>query len=649
MSQPSLPLSASQGHWLVATVFVTLVPHAEHLPAWLSAICGLLLLWRIEVDRGRCRAPARWLLIIIAAAAVVAVAVQYRHVMGKDPGLAVLAAFACLKLLESASVRDGRSAVLLCFFLQMGQFLNGQEIPVAVLTLMGIILALASLAALEGYATPRSLLKRSLWLLLASLPFMVTLFVLFPRLQGPLWGLPHDAFSGMTGLSDTMRPGSIGRLVQSGGIAFRARFEGLPPPPQERYWRGPVLSVFDGMTWKPGFSGLTREMPHDASGPAYRYRLTLEPHNLHWILALDFPRHEGRTTRYSTDLQLVSITPVRERRRYDLEAFPAAVAGRQAAPHALQRHLKLPAGSNPRMVSLGRDVAERLTSPLDRVGALIDAFRRQNLQYTLTPPRLGSHAADEFFFDSRQGFCEHFASAFAIAARAAGVPTRVVTGYQGGEVNPHDGTLVVRQSDAHAWVEIWTASGGWQRIDPTAASAPTRIDSGIAGALPDSDILPLFMQPRMAWLRALQWRWEALGNSWNQWVIGYNDERQQDFLRGLGFEFSGMGELLTAAGAVGGLLMLGLLAWSMRAPRRADRVDRLWDRFCGKLAGAGTERPQWMGPIEFARLAAAKHPGAAGPIEAIARRYAALRYGRGQAAPGALNGLAEDIKRLTLK
>lgn len=642
------PLDATAGRWLSLATAVTLLPHAQFLPIWLSVVSALLLLWRAAIDHRAGALPPKWLLLLLAVGVVAGTAVEYRHLMGKDPGLALLAGFACLKLLEARQVRDGRASVLLCFFLQMGQFLNGQEIPVAVVTALGTLLALGSLGVMEQPAGARAQLKASASLLALAAPFMLALFVLFPRIQGPLWGLPADAFSSLTGLSETMSPGSIGRLIQSGKIAFRAEFDGPAPPPRERYWRGPVLSNFDGRTWKPGFSTLTSTPPHDARGPVYAYRMTVEPHNQHWLLALDLPFHEGSDTRYSSELQLVAVAPLQVRRRFDLRAYPAAGTAPSELVHVVRRNLALPAGHNPRTVEFGRRIAAAHTDLARRVDALVSAFRDQGLKYTLAPPLLGEHASDEFFFDTRQGFCEHFASSFAIAARAAGIPSRVVTGYQGGEINPHDGSLVVRQSDAHAWVEVWLPGRGWLRVDPTAAANPTRIDSGIAGALPDSPSLPFFMQSEMAWLRALQFRWEAMSNTWNQWVIGYNEERQRQLLRGLGFEFESYHGLMAALLGVAGALILALIAWSLRGARRLDEIDRQWRRFCDKLARAGTPRPSWQGPLDFARSAAARHPSAAEQISRIAQAYACMRYGPG-GGKEALSALRHMINTLELR
>ncbi len=648
-ARPAPPLLRSHGHWLTAVIAVTLLPHVKYLPHWLSALCAMLLLWRTAVDSGSGRLPHSVLLLPAALAAAGAVGIEYGHLFGKDPGLALLAAFACLKLLEARSVRDGRALVLLSFFLQVGQFLNGQEIWVAAVTLAGTALTLASMSALQRRLAPAAALAAAGRLLLLAAPLTLVLFVLFPRIPGPLWGLPTDAFSALSGLSDSMSPGSISKLVQSGRIAFRADFEGPIPPPRERYWRGPVLSVFDGHSWKPGYSTLAREPSFDHTGPFYDYLLTLEPHNQPWLPALDYSYGTPPGARYSSDLQYMSITPLRTRMHIALRAYPQATAGVDEAPYRLRHDLRLPAGSNPRTAELGRQVADGHAAPAARIDALIRYFREQRLEYTLKPPLLGRHTADEFLFDTRQGFCEHFASAFAIAARAAGVPARVVTGYQGGELNPHDGGLVVRQSDAHAWVEVWLAGAGWRRVDPTATSNPRRIDSGIAEALPDSPALPLFMQPRMAWLRSLQLRWEAVENGWNQWILGYNDERQRNFLEILGLSNADYRQLVVALLIIVGTMMLAALAWSLRLHVGGDVLDRHWRLFCKRLARAGTRRAPWQGPLEFGAYAAGRHPSRAGEIDFIAQRYAQLRYGRDRPGRAAVTELGQRIRRLRLK
>lgn len=639
------PLARRHGDWLSLTVAVTLLPHVQYLPPWLIALCAVLVMWRLASDRGLTALPARLPLLLVATVVVVGSAIEYRHLLGKDPGLALLAGLAGLKLLESRTVRDGRALILLGFFLQMGQFLNGQEIWVAVLTLAGSLLAVATLMTLEVDGSARSALRTASTLLLQAAPFMLLLFVLFPRIQGPLWGLPADAFSSLTGLSESMTPGSISSLIRSGKIAFRAQFTSDPPPPRLLYWRGPVLSRFDGTTWRPGHASVSGTPPYRVSGPAHEYAMTLEAHDQHWLLALDFAGGPVPNAVFASDFRLLSITPVRARMRQQLRAYPETRVGLDERPRDLAANLHLPAGSNPRLQAFGQQIAAQNAAPARRVDALVAAFRSRDLKYTLSPGRLGQHAADEFFFDTRQGFCEHFSSSFAIAARAAGLPTRVVTGYQGGERNPLDGSLVVRQSDAHAWVEIWLDGRGWVRVDPTAAANPQRIDDGIAGALPDPDLLPLFMQPQLSWLRNLRYRWEATSNAWNQWVLGYNSERQRSFLGSLGFSALEWKHLIVKLTVVVGLLMLAFLAWALIKTRPQDALDRIWQRFCQRLARSGTQRPAWQGPLEFARRAAERHPEQAETILNIAARYARLRYGPSKASARELRALKDLIKR----
>ena len=267
-SRARTPLSAIHGRWLALTLLITLLPHSQYLPPWLSALCALLVVWRVAADGGLTRLPGRALLLLAAAAVVAGTAMHHHHLLGKDPGLALLAGLACLKLLESRVVRDGRALILLSFFLQLGQYLNGQEISVGIVTLLGTLFAVASLIALEADLGARASLRQSALLVMQALPFMLFLFLLFPRIQGPLWGLPADAYSSLTGLSDSMSPGSISELIRSGEVAFRAEFEQAPPPPRLRYWRGPIFSSFDGSTWRPGLSTIAETPAYTPTGPA---------------------------------------------------------------------------------------------------------------------------------------------------------------------------------------------------------------------------------------------------------------------------------------------------------------------------------------------------------------------------------------------
>ena len=625
------PLSASL--WLLATAAITLGPHAfTHLPAWLSAACVLALLWRIWALRVGAPRSHAVLIMLLACVAGLAIRLHYGHFFGKDPGVALLALLLCLKQHEIVSSRDIRAAVLLAFFLQLGLFFYDQSLPVAALALSGALLATVTLLSLHTrHIRPTANLRLGGLMLVQAIPFLLVLFVLFPRIPGPLWGLPADAHSGMTGLSDTMSPGSISQLGLSEAIALRAEFAGEPPPPSQRYWRGPVLTDFDGRTWRPAPSASGEQARLSASGPAYEYQLTLEPHNQRWLLALEHPVSADTAVRFADDQQLLASAPLRSRTRIGIVSYPEALTGFDENPAVLERALRLPVGSNPRAVQTGAEIGRESPTPEAALQSILGHIADLSLVYTLRPPLLGTHTVDEFLYTTQRGFCEHFASAFTVLARAAGLPARVVTGYQGGEINPVDQVMVVRQSDAHAWAEVWLPERGWQRVDPTALAAPSRIESGLAASLPAGDPLPLFARPAMNWLRDVRHRWEALSNAWNQTVIGFGANDQRRLLERLGFSSPDWKALASLLGALSLALMLGLLVWAMRQRVRRDPLDRTWQIFCEKLARKGCARLPWEGPMDYAERLATHYPKQAMRLRAIARRYARLRYGAASA------------------
>lgn len=625
------PLRADQAWLLLGTAAITVLPHTPELPAWLSAVCAILLGWRAWLvprgARAAARLPARWLIALIGAGITAGVVLDYRSLFGKDPGLALLAALLCLKLLEGGRARDARAALFLGFFLQLGLFLNTQSLPIAGAALGGTLFALATLNALHD--SPQALPERlrTAGLLLAQgLPLMLLFFLLFPRIPGPLWGLPADAHSAQTGLSDRMEPGSISQLSQSDAIAFRARFIGPQPPPAQLYWRGPVLSRFDGEVWSPLPPLLGSEPRYTPQGPAYRYELTLEPHNQRWLLALDYPAG-GADGLYGSDFQLLARAPIRARVRYELVSHPQTPVGLDETPGVLRAALQLPSGGNPRARKLAAQLAEGASDHAEILRRTLAHFIAADLAYTLRPPLMRRDSVDAFLFEHQRGFCEHFASAFAFVLRAAGVPARVVVGYQGGEINPVDQVLQVRQSAAHAWNEVWLAGRGWVRVDPTAASHPRRLDDGLLGALPDGERISLFYRADLRWLHDLRYRWEALNSLWNQQVLGYNRERQRDLLRKLGFGAGDWRELVLLLGLLSAAALAALLVWAHRQRAQSDPLDRAWARLNARMSRVGLGRQPWEGPLAWAERIEALDAQRGARLRPLAQAYARLRYG----------------------
>ena len=635
--------------WLAGSVAVTLAPHVASLPSWLSGFAALMLLWQCWIVLHGWRLPPRWLLLIAVSIAVAGVLLTFRSPIGKDPGVALLTAFLCLKLLEAGNRRDGYVVVFLCYFMQLAQFFANQSIATATVTLLGTIVTTAALTTLNSNLLgTRERLRLSGLMLGQAVPFMLILFVLFPRVDKPLWGLPSDAFGGSTGLSDSMTPGSISDLTLSGAIAFRVRFDGITPPATQRYWRGPVMNEFDGRTWRIATARILTKVPYQITGPRTIYELTLEAHNRPWLFALELPGSAPDNAMLMSDYQLISRTPVRNRLRYTLSAYTGVRPGRSEDPGDLQAARRLPPDFNPRTRQLAQSLRAASADTTSLIAAALKHFSLSKFTYTLEPPLLGQHSVDEFLFDTRRGFCEHFASSFVVLMRAAGVPARVVTGYQGGEINPVDDYLEVRQSDAHAWAEVWVEDMGWLRVDPTATVAPSRVQSGLAMAVPDGELLPLTLRPAFSWMREVRYRLDAVNNTWNQWVLGYNPQRQKELLERLGMQSPDWHAMTVAMGVLCGLLMLALAGWALAQRGQLDPLQRAWERLSQKLAPVGLARQAWEGPLDYAERVASALPELASKVHEIARDYSGLRYGANTTAipDKAARRLLDKINRL---
>ncbi|MDK9703925.1 MAG: DUF3488 and transglutaminase-like domain-containing protein [Sulfuritalea sp.] len=631
MARSNRPVSLRQAWWLLASALAASAPLTPQVPLWLSLAAGVAYTWRAAITWRQWHLPPRWLLVLLVIAGTAGVVMQYRTTMGRTPGIALLLVFLALKLLELRTARDAVVTALLCYFLVLGQFLFTQTIPTALLAGLTTLITTATLlAASDDRPQPLLQLRRAGLMLAQALPFMLLLFLLFPRVQGPLWGIPQDRFSAISGLPDTIAPGSIALLSQSDAIAFRVKFKAEVPPQSQLYWRGPVMPAFDGRSWRIRQAlGAYREVPYAGRGVAVDYEVTLEPHGKFWQFALELPATLPEGVALTSDYQPVSRQPVRNRMRYTQRAWPEANAGLNESQGILRDALALPKDGNPRTRAAAASWrAQHGSDGTAILAAAENFFNQQLLIYTLNPPLLGADSVDEFLFDTRRGFCEHFASAFVFALRAAGVPARIVAGYQGGEVNPVDGYLVVRQYDAHAWTEAWIAGRGWVRIDPTAISAPSRINLNLAAAVPAGEGLPFLARGDLAWLRELRHRLDAVTNGWNQWVLGYNPQRQRDLLAGLGMKEPDWRSMTAVLSVLCGGVMLGLTIWILRNRLRVDPAFAAWRRFTARLARCGIVWQPWEGPLAFARRAAAQAPRHAQRIGEIAALYARMRYGR---------------------
>lgn len=624
------PLFTQQLAWVAGCFALTVAPHLTDVRPWLTLLAAAAVVWRLTIELQHWRLPHKWIRVSVAFAAMLGVLATYRTLNGLEAGTAFLIVMGGMKLLETRSRRDLTIVLFVSYFLLFAGFLYDQQLLLLPYMLVAVWALTATLMRIHQGAPmkPLEALTGTGKMFLQALPLAALLFLLFPRLPGQFWAVPAREQS-MTGIDDEISPGDVSDLSISGAIAFRVKFTANElPPRRERYWRGPVLHDFDGRTWRrPQYPYVER--PLVSMGRTYSYRLVLEPHNRYWVFALDAPTRWPRGTRRTFDYQLLSSRRVSTLSAYDVESTTDyRVEG--TLPQALrQADLRLPADRNPRSLELARTMRAMAGSDTAFIDAVLQMFREQEYFYTLEPPRLEQDSVDDFLFNTRRGFCEHFASAFTMLARAAGIPARVVAGYQGGELNPMSGYLIVRQSDAHAWSEVWLEGRGWVRVDPTAAVAPERVERGIDAAISDEEAVPGRIFNRSTVLSQLRNAWDALNTYWNDNIVEFGQEHQRSLLERLGIDAAdwqqlGIGLLMTFVAFFGALA--AYLALRYRPPRR-DPLVQTYERLCKRFEKQGLARAAYEGPNDYLLRLARQRPDLAAQLDEARRLYLDLRYG----------------------
>lgn len=618
--------------WVTSAIVVVALPHLPYVHLWISALLLGTVCWRLLAAEHGWRLPGPRIRIPLVFAGLAGVVWNYHRISGIEAGSALLLVMLALKLLETRSARDRSLISIICFVLMFSAFLREQAIWSPLYLLGGVALCLIALLQADSRATglpARYTLRSTARLMTQAAPLMVVLFVLFPRVPGPFWALPTHSQEATTGLGDTVSPGDITQLGRSDAVAFRVRFDGAVPPPAERYWRGPVMSYFNGRTWSWRMRGaeLQNKAPATRPGPAYDYEVTLEPHGRRWLLALETPiEWDRKEAAFSPDWQLIDKERLGEKISYRATSLVGGTLQVDESHRYLQAMRHLPENSNSRAKTLARELRGRHSDDRAYLNAILTKFRTEEFYYTLTPPPTVDESVDGFLFDTRAGFCEHYASAFAVLARAGGLPARLVTGYLGAELNPLGDYWIVRQSDAHAWAEVWL-DNRWQRFDPTAAVAPERVELGIDNAIPETGRSTLSMVRRNAVFGQMVLSIDAINAAWDQWVLGFGPDAQLALLAQLGIRQPTMRHLLIGAVA-GCILLLGLLTWLMGRPvrRPADPLLRLYRKFGRRLATVFRARYANEAPSDYARAAARAHPELKEDIDAITDLYLQARY-----------------------
>lgn len=628
MKQADPPLPLGPVAWTIAAFLFAAAPHLLAMPPLLGAVVVLLCGWRLLAAGKGWRPPPGWLRLLLTVGAIALLAVGFGGLWGRRAATGLLCLMLAAKMLELYRLRDLRMVASVSLFLIATQFLFDESLVYIAYLFGGVLIAIGALLRIQllelGEAIPRSgnrrIIRDAAFMLLAALPVALILFVSFPRLAEPLWGLPDEVMDGKTGLSDTMSPGSIADLYIDDSAAFRAEFNATPPPPERRYWRGPVLWHFDGDTWERAFLASRTPATKVPPGPDDSlYTVQLEPHERRWLFALDYPVTTPNEARISLDFQVTRRDPVTTLTEYRMRSNPGFTDMPQL-PETLRRlALSLPEDRNPRTREMARQLRERFEDDRALIDHVLDWLREEPFYYSLETAPLGRHGADEFLFDLRRGYCEYYASAFAVLMRAAGIPSRVVTGYQGGYWQEGGQYLLVRQSDAHAWVEVWLAESGWTRVDPTAAVSPARIQSGARVATGDAT--------GRDWLRSLQYRYDRLQHLWNAWVLGFDADRQQSMMRFLGLpRLSSTGMALLMVGLLGLTILLLAWAWLKRPAGSRDPVLRAWLSFIRRMRRRGLGPAIGETPLAWAeRVAPELAEGE--KLRELAENYCLIRYG----------------------
>jgi transglutaminase-like putative cysteine protease len=635
--------------WMIICLFTLVAPHAGRIPLWVLAVYVVAALWRIMVYRGRWSFPGRWVKVIMTICGFAGIYASFGTLIGLEPTVALLLTAFALKLIELSQRKDAYVLLFLGYFICITEFLFSQDLLITLYSLVNVTLITTALVALHQpgqHQFNRGTIRLAVVMLAQAIPLMVVLFFLFPRI-GPLWTVPIKSNTAKTGMSNFMRPGDVASLSQSADVAFRVKFKGEIPAKSELYWRGLVFSRLEQGMWSAlGYYDvpLREQRPRKVETDAdpTRYSVIMEPTQQNWLYALRYARATTPGVMHAADFRIFSPAPLETEYMYRVKSWPGSLLEPELSEWRRTVETKLPPKGNPRSRALALDLKADTGSDQELVDRVLKKFNTEPYVYTLQPGALsGLDAMDEFMFQTRRGFCEHYAAAFVIMMRAAGVPARVVAGYLGGEINPVNKTVIVHQFDAHAWAEVWLEGEGWVRVDPTAAVSPDRIEWGLEEAmqaegsfLADAPFSPLRYR-NIPLLNQLRLRYDALTYRWQSWVVSFNSEQQFDFLHGL------FGELTARkfAAVLLGSWALVLVPVAISLLRRRDThevspLDKYYLKFCRRLGSQGLSREPGETPAQFASRAAAELPSMTAQLAQITGLYNDLAYAGNEPARG---------------
>ncbi len=666
-STNKLPRDSRDTLFMLFVLSWVLVPQVDHLPVWCSMMAASALVYRAYLAWHTRPLPSKWLLRVVLVLTVAATLMTHKTVLGREAGVTLVVVLLALKTLELRAKRDAFVVFFLSFFLMLTNFFYSQSLLTAaamLVALMGLLTALVNAHKPVGKPPLLQSAKTAGAMTIWGAPIMVLLFLLFPRMA-PLWGIPSDGMSGRSGLSSSMQVGNIASLALDDSIAMLVRFSGKTPEQPDLYFRGPVLSNFDGKIWTTLSSSLPTRLQLSPDlrvrGAPINYQVTLKPSNHPWVLTLDAtpekPRVSGYDTVMSRELQWRTDRPITDLVRYTVESYTDFTNGPLTYQLGLQDYLNLPAGFNPRTLQWATELRAQVGNVEGANAKLVEKvmahLRTGGYVYTLEPGLYGRDSADEFWFDRKLGFCEHIASSFVIMMRALDIPSRVVTGYQGGERNSVDGYWVVRQSEAHAWTEVWLSGQGWVRVDPTSAVSPGR--TGTFQRLQrEQSVVSAALLGNINAEFALNLRayWDAANNSWNQWVLNYTQGQQLKLLERLGFEAPSWEDLIYVLICVVVIASLGAALWGLWERHHRDPWLDLLARATARLQQGGIilvpNSPPRRVAAQLKQQLGPDHPSLSA-IQDWLLKLEALRYSppsQGQTGANGLATLQKTFKQL---
>ena len=634
--------------WLLVSQVAVIAPHVVRLPLWVMLVAAVCIAWRVMIYQGRWSYPGRLVKTLLVVGGFAGVPLGYAKLFGVEPAVALLVVAFVLKLLEMHHKRDAYVVILLAYFVCITQFLFDQSIPFALYTFGCVILITAALVGLyqtRSHLNPLKTLRTSVLLISQALPLMVVLFVLFPRIS-PLWTVPMPTEMAKTGVSDSMSPGDFVSLAQSDELVFKATFDAEPPSFSQLYWRGLVLTEFDGRTWTQNEPLLRRSVWRyrqaepgwvndiEYLGATQSYDIILQPSQQNWMFSLAMPElSTDRDFVILRDFRMASIKPIRQKLRYKLTSHLDYRIDRQLNDFWTYRYTRLPEDGNPQSRQLARQMQAAATDNGDYINDVLRMFNQQGFVYTLKPPGLGANSIDDFLLRTRRGFCEHYAGAFTFMMRAAGIPARVVVGYQGGEYNPNGNFVSVRQFDAHAWTEVWLADRGWVRVDPTSAVAPDRVERGLEAAVEQEETfladspLSLFHFRQLLWLTELRLQIDAIGHYWDTWVVGYTPEMQMGLLSRYfdDLDKKRLGTImLTTFFSLLGIIAIFLLARRSHSTRLPAEGE--YFKFCRAMEKFGLARLTGEGPLDYAERIKMERPEMAAEVDKVTSAFIDANY-----------------------